>query len=295
VCLYVNSSLQLGGADPDGRNLIVSCGAALNHCEVALAALGWRSVIHRLPDPAEPDLLAEIEVYSDDAYQPDEVVTALAAAIPQRRTDRRHYSSRPVSPGTLEVMAGRAARLGVMLHRFDAVTTLRAIAAQAARSHTGDHEYLAELAVWSGRYGSVAGIPARNIPEVDPAAPLPGRVFAGAALPQPPQALSADDNAVTVALGTVDDDRSARLQAGEATSAVLLTATALGLATSPISELLEIDATREAVRAHVFGASGYPQMLLRLGWAPADADPLPQTPRRRLDDVVTWPGGPAQS
>lgn len=68
-----------------------------------------------------------------------------------------------------------------------------------------------------------------------------------------------------------------------------MTATALGLACCPITEPLEIAETRAAVRTDVFGASGYPQMLLRVGWAPINADPLPATPRRRLVRVVDWP------
>jgi hypothetical protein len=36
----------------------------------------------------------------------------------------------------------------------------------------------------------------------------------------------------------------------------------------------------------VFGADGYPQMLLRIGWPPVNADPLPATPRRPLHEVV---------
>ncbi|CPA71679.1 putative NAD(P)H nitroreductase [Mycobacterium tuberculosis] len=39
----------------------------------------------------------------------------------------------------------------------------------------------------------------------------------------------------------------------------------------------------------MFGAGGYPQMLLRVGWAPINADPLPPTPRRELSQVVEWP------
>lgn len=48
-------------------------------------------------------------------------------------------------------------------------------------------------------------------------------------------------------------------------------------------------AQHAAVRADVFGASGHPQMLLRIGWAPINADPLPPTPRRHLSDVVECP------
>jgi nitroreductase len=112
-------------------------------------------------------------------------------------------------------------------------------------------------------------------------------MFAGPGL-QPSGVAPADDNAAVLALGTEKDDRLAQLRAGEATSVVLLTATAMGLACCPITEPLEISETRDEVRADVFGDSGYPQMLLRVGWAPINADPLPSTPRRRLSQVVDW-------
>ena len=111
-------------------------------------------------------------------------------------------------------------------------------------------------------------------------------MFAATALPQPPETTAADDNAVAPAhLGTRDDDDLARLRAGEATSLVLLTATALGLASRPITEPLEIPETRKAVRAGIFELNEFPQMLLRVGWAPLNADPLPSTPRWPLADV----------
>src|SRR6185312_11964915 len=107
---------------------------------------------------------------------------------------------------------------------------------------------------WSGRYGSRAGVPARNTPEHDCSAPIPGRFFARPALAQPPGVSPADDKAAVLALGTESDDRLAQLRAGEATSAILLTATAKGLASCPITEPLEIPKTRDAVRSNVFGA-----------------------------------------
>jgi hypothetical protein len=42
------------------------------------------------------------------------------------------------------------------------------------------------------------------------------------------------------------------------------------------------------VQIEVFGISGFPQMLLRIGWAPGNADPLPATPRRPLNDIVEY-------
>jgi nitroreductase len=283
--LFANPRLQLPNIDPDGRGLMLSCGTALHHCVVALAALGWQSKVHRLPDAADSTHLATIEVSPREAEQVDVV---LAAAIPRRRTDRRHYSSWPVAAADVALMGARAARFGVMLRQVDALDKLNAVVAQAVFQHATNYDYLNELTSWSGRYGSVAGVPAYSTPTSDANAPIPARLFAAPALAQPPDSSSADDRAVMLVMGTDSDDRLARLRAGEATSVVLLTATSLGLSSCPVTEPLELAETREAVRRDVFGVSGHPQMLLRVGWAPINADPLAATPRRQLGDTVEW-------
>ncbi len=280
--LYSDVSRQLPNTDPDGRDLILSCGAALNHCIVALAAVGWQAKVTRLPNPAEPNHLAAIELSRSTA---DSLDITLAAAIPRRRTDRRYYSSWTVPVEDIALMAARAARIGVAVCQVDDIGKLHKIVAESVWDHM-THDYLTELTEWSGRYASEAGVPARNTPKSDPRAKIPGRYFAGPALAMPPGSSPADDNAVLLALGTRRDDRVAQLRAGEATSLVLLTATALGLASCPVTEPLESAETRAAVRSEIFGDSSYPQMLLRVGWAPINADPLPATPRRDLGEIV---------
>jgi nitroreductase len=282
--LYADPTRHLVHTDPDGRDMMMSCGATLNHCVVALMALGWQSTVHRFPNAAEPRHLASIEV---TPAEPVEVDVALAAAIPRRRTDRRHFSGWPVSLRDVALMGTRVARMGVSMRRIEASTTLRAAMAQAVWAHVSDREYLDELTMWSGRYSSTAGVPARSAPPSDPHSPVPGRLFAGTALAQPDGATPGDDHGVLVALGTRADDDLSRLRAGEATSMGLLTATALGLASCPVTEPLEVPQTRDAIRADAFGGTDFPQMLVRIGWAPVNADPLPSTPRRPLDEVVT--------
>jgi nitroreductase len=58
VHLFVDPDRQLAITDPDSRDLLVSCGAALHHLRVAFAAVGWATTVHRLPNPAQPDHLA---------------------------------------------------------------------------------------------------------------------------------------------------------------------------------------------------------------------------------------------
>jgi len=282
--LYADRSLHLKHTDPDQREFIVSCGAALNHCVIALAAMGWQATIHRLSNPNEPDHLASITLHRHPATETD---ITLAAAITARRTDRRNFSSRPVDLGDIAWMGARVARMGVSMRRVETTSDFKAILTQAVWQHAYGSDYAEELTMWSGRYAATAGVPARNAPLSDPASAVPSRSFAGSALDQSPHAPAAYDNGVLLALGTSVDDELSRFRAGEATSAALLTATARGLATCLVSEVLEVVETRKMLQSEIFDDRHHPQMLVRVGWAPVDAEPLPATPRRPVGDRVT--------
>ena len=290
VHLYADPTRHLQRIDPARRDLMLSCGVTLQHFTVALSALGWHCAVHRFPNPADPDHLASVEILGPAVNEQD---IALAAAIPRRRTDRRWFSSWPVPSGDIALMASRAARTGVMLRRVEDQGELAHVVAHAVREHISDPEYLAELAMWSGRHGSPAGVPARNTPAPEKQGTFPARVFANPVLDQPADVEARDDAGVVLVLATATDDAAALLQAGEATGAVLLTATALGLASCPLTEPLELSDTREEVRAKLLDGDGFPQMLLRIGWAALNADPLPATPRRPLSDVVVRLDGSA--
>ncbi|MGW0157976.1 Acg family FMN-binding oxidoreductase [Mycobacterium sp. NPDC003323] len=284
--LHADPERALPQTDPDSRDLLLSCGATLHHAVIALAAHGWQAQVRRLPDPDQPGYLASVGVRRCAPAGSD---VPLAAAIPRRRTDRRGYGAWAVSDADIALMGARTARAGVMLRQAQRLPELQRIVTEAVWRHATDREYLTELSTWSGRYGSLAGVPAHNTPKPDPAARIPARLFAGPVLAQPADGSGEHDGVAVLALGTKDDSALSRLRAGEATSLVLLTATTLGLASCPVTEPLEIAETRAAVRDDVFGDIGYPQMLLRVGWAPVNADPLPATPRLPLSAVVDWP------
>ena len=80
------------------------------------------------------------------------------------------------------------------------------------------------------------------------------------------------------------------MRAGEATSAVLLAATWMGLASCPLTQPLEIPETRELVRTDVLHGRMVPQMVLRVGWPQVRPDPFPPIGRRPVADIVDWIG-----
>ena len=95
-----------------------------------------------------------------------------------------------------------------------------------------------------------------------------------------------DDRYTTyLAFATDTDTKTDWLRAGEAVSAVLLTATTLGIASSVLSEVVEVPGARALLHALVAPA-GFPQLTVRLGLN-ASGPELPLTPRRPCSEVIT--------
>jgi hypothetical protein len=74
------------------------------------------------------------------------------------------------------------------------------------------------------------------------------------------------------------------LRGGEALSALLLLATAEGLATSPLSEAVEVGWPRHLLQSLLSGL-GEPYLVVRLGY-PVMHDPLPAAPRRAAAEAI---------
>jgi len=72
---------------------------------------------------------------------------------------------------------------------------------------------------------------------------------------------------------------------GEALSTVLLECTLAGLATCPVAHLTELSVSRELLAA-LTGHTDLPQVLIRVGVAPALDKVPPATPRRPLTDIL---------
>ncbi len=75
-----------------------------------------------------------------------------------------------------------------------------------------------------------------------------------------------------IVLGAATDDVSCWLLTGEATGAILLTATGLGLPSCPLAQPLDVPRTRRPIRDTVMDAGVPPQMILRVGYPTTQAE-----------------------
>ncbi|WP_278262508.1 hypothetical protein [Nocardia sp. AG03] len=282
VDLFADFGARLTATDPLARALMVSCGAALHHLDVAFAMLGWRADIARLPDPDRPDHLATVRL---TPHSPSAAEIRRAAAILERRSDRRRFPGPPVPAADLRAVTRCASRYGSAARHVpdQLLPGLAAPMRRAAVRHAADPEYLAELAQWSGCRGASTGVPARNATAARSSDDMPVRTFAGAELRE---FTDAPDSARWLVVCTPRDHRLAQLRAGEATSAMLLEATARGLATSLQSEPLGMLDLRAEIRSTVLQECAYPHVMIRVGTMPYAAAPLESTPRRPVDEVL---------
>ncbi|WP_068269410.1 Acg family FMN-binding oxidoreductase [Aldersonia kunmingensis] len=286
VDLHADSSYALPIADPDGRELLLSCGAAMHHFCFAIAARGWQAEVQRFPKLFDPYFLARIDVTERRAPSSEEA--AAVDVILRRRTDRRSFDARPVPPEHLSELTRRCARHGVIAQLSDADDRALMTSAfhDAAARHSRDPAYQLELASWSGLHNMDDGVPAANIADASRGSHVPTRAFAESDLKQPDPADHVTDASAWIVLGTLADDVASRARAGEAMSDFLLTATKMGLASCPMSEALEFPDLRGMIRNEIATENAFPQMIVRVGWPIAGAQELPPTPRRPIEDVL---------
>jgi hypothetical protein len=281
--LWADRSRQLLVNDPDGRLLMVSCGAALHHARLALAVLGRVVRVERLPDAAEPDLLAVIYL-TDVPYTATEAERAAYAAVSQRRTDRRAYSRAAVADEDARVLVAAAEDAGAHLHLIhdDDIVELASATDQVTSIQFADAAYRAQLAAWVEARPADAGVPTATAVRPSPRR-VPVRQLTSGGVAELDPGEDTDSGARYAVVFTDGDQPGDWLRAGEGLSAVLLAATAGGLATASISDVTETVVTRERLRRMLSGI-GFPQMALRIGYAPSGA--APTTPRRRPRDVI---------
>jgi hypothetical protein len=262
--LHLVRSRIMRTSDPDGRLATLSCGTALHHARVAMAAHGWQITVTRMLQGADRDLLARLHV---DRTSPIDLTSVrLLSTISSRHTDRRAATDAPPDPEALTAITAAIEAQGTRVHtlRPDQLLELAAAADHAQRSQEADPAWQAELIYWTGI--RAAGVPDRD---VDHHGDLP--ITAGH-----------DKAAVFVMLHDSADEPLNWLRAGEALSAGWLTATSHDVSVLPHSAPIETIATRQAMRAMIANI-GYPYLVLRLGAGdPADA----RTPRLPADQII---------
>lgn len=289
VDVYADRTRALPVADPDERELIMSCGAALYHLRTAIHYFGHTCHIELFPDLANPSFLASIRLGFKADTETEDIL--LFQAIPKRRTNRHAYAEVALPPALIEALQKEARSEGCWLRPIDYEDERYAVAElvdSADHIQWANPAFRKELASWlqPNKSEQGDGIPgyAEGLGDLASAAgPLVVRTFNlgnGRAARDREIALHSPFLAV---LGSEADTPGDWLMAGQALARVLLRARIEDVWGSFLNQALEVPETRTKL-TELLDLKGAPQILLRLGFATE----VPPTPRRPLSDVLTF-------
>ena len=295
IDMYADAGRLLGVCDPDGREMLIGCGAALFNLRLAMRHLGFLPVVRQCPDPGRPGLLARVGWGAYARPTPDE--ERMFGALPHRHTHRGPFDPGPLPPALLNVLARHARQEGTELFSlYDAEdeNRLAELIRTAETFQRDDPGFATELAGWtvSPDEGRRDGVPAQYRPWRPE-----DLLFAERDFPhQPPKSHHGSSRRVpapnslglVALLNTRQDGPRDWLRAGQALQRVLLLAAGHQVTAAFHTQPLELPDLRAQVRNKIITGQ-YPQIIMRLGRTGRTTS----SPRRPAGEVLTTGSRPA--
>ena len=278
ILVFADRERQLPALDPDGREMTMSCGAAVLYLRIAARHHGWHPTVLPFPVAAEPDLVAAVTFAPGHRSGGDD---RHFRALALRRTNRRPFTDEPVPFGVASEMAGAASAEGASLRVFDGQPEKKALSRLVAAGvidQGQDLDVIEDIGRWlrpvkdprpDGVRDSAQGMWDRHASMRTPASAV--ATYKGQLIQEAPAVL---------VLSTAGDDRTDWLAAGQALARALVVAADRGLAASYANEPVEVATLRPKVAELIGG--GVPQVIFRVGYP----DDEPESSRRYTRDVT---------
>ena len=275
---------QLLVLDPQGRELWISLGCALENLLIAAHAAGYATQV-TYPDADE---VIRVQLNPDKPQS-----TPLLAAITLRRNTRSLYDGQPVASATLRQLQAVSSEPGVtvqfVLEPSELKTVLEYVN-QGNLAQYADLAFVQELISWL------------RFTRKDALASLDGLYTLSSGNPEVPRWLGewivngtkpqgqADADATkfrsssgAVLIASQTDDRAAWVRSGQVYERLALQMTVLGVQSAFLNQPIEVSSVRSQLSSAMKLGSALPQLLMRFGHGPL----LPGSLRRPVEQVMT--------
>jgi nitroreductase len=295
--VYADRSRALPLVDPDDRELLISCGAALYHLRIAANHFGIVDEVQLLPDSNNPDLLARLSLEEKD-YEGTIKKQAnndrpLFEAILKRRSNRSPFENRRLPDDLLASLKDSASTYVAWLdviddEDLDKKNSLADLISQGDKIQLSDKRFRRELAAWihpnrsksrDGMPGYAHGMTHDIASHVGPFLIRTFDIGKGQAAKDKELA---SGSPVLGVLGTDADEPLNWIQTGQALARMLLQARAENVWTTFMNQPIEVPELRPKLLQALGRATGFPQLLVRMGYSKE----VKPTPRRDIQDVV---------
>lgn len=289
VSVYADRRYALPVVDPDDRQLIMSCASALFNLRVAIRHFGYQEYTQLLPNPADEDLIARVQI-SDAGTSASDQDTDLFKAITTRHINRSAFKKADVPKEQLDLLKDAARAEGAWLYvcEGDERDVVSHFVAEGDQIQMSKKAFRRELAAWNNprRVVSRDGYPdyARSLKDMmQSTKPRILRRFETA----PGQVVQDDEIAegcpAIAILGSEKGGKVDRIYAGQAFMRVLLQAEALGLSVSTMNQPCEVPELRLRLHDELSDNHSRAQFILRIGYGEPVVD---FNPRRSLESFI---------
>ncbi len=279
--IFLDPNRRSPVADPESRQQVIACGAALLNLRLAIRELGYEPLVSLWPAGIESEHLATVRRGTMATASATD--RKLYAQIEQRHTNRRHFALRPIYPAARQVIRYAAVSEGAQLRPIDSLSdrnTVIELLVRAIRAQRSDLRLGSEMSSWLHSDKKPDGMPVSAWRDAD--FPIPGLDERGTGGNWEHTIADLVHSHTFFILSTAQDNATGWLVAGQAMQRALLSATQLELAVSFFNQIVESPPLRAELAGRL-DLPGVPQMMMRIGY-PAHR-PVP-TGRRPLEDVI---------
>jgi nitroreductase len=273
--------------DPDDKELIISCGAAIENMSIAMKYFGFKPEIFLMPDSGDNDLLARVKITI--GYTPTEEEKKFFKAITKRRTNRRPFAEQMIDEILLndfENLAMKEHTNFVIIKDEDTKKEILKLIEKGDRIQCENKSFCRELAQWihPNRTNSKDGIPGYAYGMNDLlsyAQPFfIGNLEWGSIQAGRDRNLVKGSPLLTV-LECNEDNQTDWLYTGMSLTEILLKACSEGIAASYLNQPIEVNELNLEIRK-LLGLKGIPQLIFRMGYGKE----VKPTPRRKVEEVI---------
>lgn len=277
--LFADRSRRLPMADPDGRALMIACGAALFNLRCALRYLGLQPKITLLPwlndgDPLSGSEVPLARIELDGTCTCPAAERVLFQAIRRRRTYLGAFDPAPISQNLIDALQDQARHEGAwlgMLEDAEAKADVSRIVATADRIQLTQRKYRAELAKWVRRAAHLVPPMPPGVLQLGPHGEfaLPFGAFLDPDLSGQAGTDLIESTPLIGVLGADGDSPIDWLRSGQALQRTVLWARAAGVWASFLNQPIALPESRIQV-AHLLDRN-HPMLLIRFGRVPPPA------------------------
>jgi hypothetical protein len=279
IDVFVDEERWLKVADDDQRELHISVGCALENLLIAAEHFCFDHKSHYLPDTQKPFHAASVQFEVSGAGVPRRS-GSLFSMIPVRHTNHGEYDGRPIPANVLEQLHGCCIEpeITVQLTSDDSIKR-RAdeLVVQADAIEFADPAFREELGYWIGQgvFGTswlMSKIGKLAVTHINMGAST-AKKDSAVLMSSPVLGLISSNN----------NSRETQIKVGQVYQRLSLLAASFGIWCQPMSQIVQIEETKQEVAQLQPNPNLFPQCPFRLGFAAPEKH---RTPRREVEEVL---------